>query len=279
MKIEPLSDTLGLQVSGVALQACSPDDHAGFLRLVAQAGLVIFRRQCLDDRELHALARRIGPLEESSRRVCLSPDYPAISYLSNLRDEHGKPIGFAGADTDCWHSDQQHRQNPATLAVLYCVIPASSGGATSFVSTDVATAGLDEPAIANLAARRAAYEPAYNHDNVPKLRVSHPALLVSPTSGKRFAYVSENTQGFSGLDAAESAALKGRVLARILRPERIYAHRWATGDFALYDNAQLLHRREAFRGQRWLKATKIFAPAHMFAVPSGEALASPDLQQ
>ncbi|WP_158813235.1 TauD/TfdA family dioxygenase [Streptomyces rimosus] len=267
-----MSDALGVQVSGVALQDCSSGELTDLLRLVEQAGLVVFRRQSLDDREMHSLARRIGPLEESSRKVCLSPDFPQISYLSNLRDESGDPIGFAGADTDYWHSDQQHRENPATLAVLYCVVPAVSGGATSFLPTEVGAMGLDERTVAELAARRAVYEPAFNHDNAPQIRVSHPALLVSPASGKRCAYVSDNTLEFTGLDAEQSRQLKATVVHRMIRPSRVYSHRWATGDFALYDNAQLLHRREEFRGRRWLKATKIFAPKDIFAVPAGEVV-------
>jgi taurine dioxygenase len=206
--------------------------------------------------------------------VCLSPDYPAISYLSNLRDEAGDPIGFAGATIDFWHSDQQHREQPATLGILYCVVPAPIGGATSFVPTDLDVAGLDSELVTGLAQRRALYEPAYNHDNAPSVRVSHPALLVSPSSGRRFAYVSDNTIAFTGLDPAQSLALKTAVLECLTRPEAIYSHQWRTGDLILYDNAQLLHRREAFRGRRWLKGVKIYAPPDIFAVPHGLVEAS-----
>jgi taurine dioxygenase len=272
MKAESLFDTFGAQVCGFPLQDISSDELMAILHLVERVGVVAFRRQSLDDRELYELARRIGPLEESSRKVCLSPEYPAISYLSNLQDQYGEPIGFAGATTDYWHSDQQHREHPATLALLYCVVPALSGGTTSFVSTDVDLAGLDHDSIAKLADRRAVYEPAYNHDNVPKVPVSHPALLVSPSSGKRYAYVSDNTIEFAGMGIEESATLKSRVLGQLIRPMAVYSHQWMVGDLVLYDNAQLLHRRDRFEGRRWLKATKIFAPKEIFAVPSGRII-------
>jgi taurine dioxygenase len=273
MRVAPLTDVFGALVSDFALQNSSSDELAEVLRLVERAGLVIFRRQVLDDRELYESALRIGPLEQSSRKVCLSPDYPAISYLSNLRDGNGDPIGFAGNTTDFWHSDQQHRERPATLAMLYCVVPARSGGATSFVSTDVDRTGLAAECIDELAERRASYRPAYNHDNVPNVRVSHPALLISPASGKRCAYVSDNTIDFSGLDTDGSALLKQRVLGHLTRPARTYSHQWSVGDLALYDNVQLLHRREEFEGRRWLKATKIFAPTEIFAAPTGRVVA------
>jgi alpha-ketoglutarate-dependent taurine dioxygenase len=38
------------------------------------------------------------------------------------------------------------------------------------------------------------------------------------------------------------------------------------GDMVIYDNSQLLHRREAFSGMRWLKATRSYAPAGRFAI-------------
>ena len=272
LEVETIGAAFGSEVSDLAVQDCSDQVLRDLLYRVERDGVVVVRRQALDDRDLHTFAQRIGPLEDSSRKVCLSPDFPAISYLSNLQDEFGEPIGFPGTTTDFWHSDQQHRERPATLALLYCVVPAPTGGATSFVSTDVQNTGLDAGLVAELGGRRAVYEPAPNHDNAPRVRVSHPALLVSPSSGKRSAYVSENTLGFSGLDAAGSTALKRGVLDRLTRPEVIYSHHWRTGDLIIYDNAQLLHRREQFEGRRWLKGAKIFAPADLFAVPDGRVV-------
>jgi taurine dioxygenase len=190
-----------------------------------------------------------------------------------LLDENGRNIGFPGSTTDYWHSDQQHRKDPATLALLYCVVPARTGGATSFVSTDVTKTGLRLELTERLAVLQAVYEPARNFDNAPAVRVSHPALLVSPKSGRRFAYVSENTIEFLGIRKEEdSAMLKRQVLSRLLHPSRIYSHNWSMGDLILYDNAQLMHRRDRFEGRRWLKGTKIFAPKDLFAVPAGSAL-------
>jgi taurine dioxygenase len=62
------------------------------------------------------------------------------------------------------------------------------------------------------------------------------------------------------------------LLDVVLRPENIYSHPWQMGDLIIYDNSQLVHRRDEFNGIRWLKATKIFAPAQHFAVPDGEAV-------
>lgn len=273
MRVAPLDSGFGARVDRLALYEVDDRALSDVLSLLEEWGLLLFPRQALDDCDLHSFATRIGALEEPSRKISFSPQFPTISYLSNLLDESGRNIGFPGSTTDFWHSDQQHRKDPATLAFLYCVVPARTGGATSFASTDVKKTGLNLDLINRLAVLRAAYEPIHNHDNVPAVRVSHPALLVSPKSGKRFAYVSENTIEFLGIQEKEdSTALKRQVLSHLLHPSRIYSHNWSMGDLILYDNAQLMHRRDQFEGRRWLKGTKIFAPKDLFAVPAGLAL-------
>lgn len=274
MRVEPLGHGFGARVNGLDLYGIADGVLSHLLWLLAECGLLVFSRQALDDGDLYAFATRIGCLEESSRKVCLSPQFPGIGNLSNLRDADGEHIGFASAATDFWHSDQQHRQRPATLALLYCVVPSSVGGATSFVSTQVDGAGLPADVVEQLAGLRVVYEPASDHDNVPAVRVSQPALLASPVSKRRFAYVSENTAEFVGVGEERSAELKRRVLEHLLRPSRVYSHEWSMGDLILYDNAQLLHRREPFEGRRWLKTAKIFAPKDKFAIPDGAILAS-----
>jgi taurine dioxygenase len=273
MRVGPLDSGFGARVDQLALYEIGDSTLSDVLSLLEEWGLLLFPRQALDDCDLHAFATRIGSLEEPSRKISLSPQFPSISYLSNFLDESGRNIGFPGSTTDFWHSDQQHRENPATLALLYCVVPARTGGATSFVSTDVDRTGLCPDLIERLTFLRAAYEPAHNFDNAPAVRVSHPALLVSPKSGRRFSYVSENTIEFPGIGKEEkSAVFKQQVLNHLLHPSRIYSHNWHMGDLILYDNAQLMHRRDHFEGRRWLKGTKIFAPKDLFAVPAGLAL-------
>jgi taurine dioxygenase len=270
--MKPLGNSFGIQAAGFAFQKYSQDDLAEILLLVEHVGLVVFRHQSLADADLYDLARRIGPLKAPARTFNLAPGCPEIGYRSDLRSERGEPPRSPGDTINHWHSDQQHRMHPATLAFIYCVRSAASGGAMSFVSTDVTKAGLDESMVADLAALRAIYEPAGGRDDVSPNQVAHPALLTSPSSDAQYAYVSESTLRFKGLDDEASAKLKARVLRRLLRPERLYSHRWEAGDFVLYDNAQLLHRSEPSRARPRLKAANIYAPNEVFAVPEGKAV-------
>jgi taurine dioxygenase len=69
------------------------------------------------------------------------------------------------------------------------------------------------------------------------------------------------------LDDAEGRALKEELLSYQFRPEHIYQHNWRMGDMLIYDNAHFLHRRDAFEGIRFHKATRLYLSPDRFAVP------------
>jgi taurine dioxygenase len=130
--------------------------------------------------------------------------------------------------------------------------------------------GIPEALVARLRALRSTRIPAATHDNAEHIEVSHPAVLTNPVDRRESVYISENALRFPGLTDAAGQALKKTVLDYVLAAENIYRHSWRMGDLVVYDNTQLLHRREAFSGPRWLKGTKIFAPPSWFAIPNGE---------
>ena len=110
------------------------------------------------------------------------------------------------------------------------------------------------------------YSPGVSH-GVPDIQVTHPAVLVNPESGVKTLYVGPGTRGFEGLDDAEGRALKEELLSYQFRPEHIYQHNWRMGDMLIYDNAHFLHRRDAFEGIRFHKATRLYLSPDRFAVP------------
>lgn len=242
--------------------------------LLVRHGFIVLRRQLVDDAQLAEFSRRIGTgsLEESARRISHSQDCKEVSNLTNLMDWEGQPIGFGGNGTDFWHSDQEFREAPATLASLYCVLPSQEGGETSFACSVASEIDLPRGLLERLEGQRSTRVPASTHDNVQHREISHPTLLRNPVDGRISIYISENALRFPGLSQAEGEELKQLALGAILAAGNIYSHRWRLGDLVVYDNTQLLHRREAFTGNRWIKATKIFASPSWFAVPRGEVV-------
>ena len=52
-----------------------------------------------------------------------------------------------------------------------------------------------------------------------------------------------------------------------LKSEHCFTHNWRMGDLVVYDNAQVLHKKEAFKGGRLLKSSRVFMDPARFAVP------------
>ena len=214
-----------------------------------------------------------GQLEESARSVTHAKGAAAVSNLTNLRGPSGEILGYGGNDTDFWHSDQEFRRYPATIAMLYCLIPADGGGETTFASTRLENIQLDPCDVAALEAVWYARQPAPDHDNTPQVLVSHPAVLSHPRAPYRSLYVTEHCHAYTPDGTLQGDdSLPQRILRVITEVKNTYTHIWQAGDLLIFDNTQFVHRRERFLGLRWLKSLKIFAPPDQFCIPSGTIL-------
>lgn len=270
LQTRPLTPGFGVEVLNVDLSQMNEGLAAAIMDALVEHGLLLFRRQSLDDDEIYGVCSALGPVEEPAALKYHSPKYKEINYISNLMDDTARPIGGLTNKTDqdegVWHSDQAFRARPATLSTLFCVHNPDEGGQTSFTSTTMGHDALPEHLRSRLQGLRGKFKPAAVHD-VDKVEVTHPAVLVNPVTQRRALYVSPNTRGFEGLSAEEGEALQQEVLGYLIRDEHRYTHDWRMGDMLIYDNAQVIHRREKFAGLRWLKATRTFAPRQRFAVP------------
>jgi taurine dioxygenase len=271
LRTRPLAAGFGAELLDVDLSVPGSGTVEAVLDLLAEHALLIVRRQSLADAELAALARAMGPVGIASRRSALSRDHPEVMYVSNLRDEDERLIGGLGKDDhdeSIWHSDQSFRATPATLSTLFCVNAPERGGGTGFISTALAWERLPVSLQQQLEGLRGLYRPRPTHE-IEIVEVAHPVVLTNPRTGRRALYVSQLCHGFEGMSNPQAQALLQSLLAHLEDPGFRYTHRWRMGDLLIYDNAQLLHRREAFDGLRWLKATRSRADGTRFALVDG----------
>ncbi|MCC8381841.1 TauD/TfdA family dioxygenase [Xenorhabdus sp. PB30.3] len=262
LEIKPIKKHYGAYVNCDDISKLSSRDYIRIKEYLSIFGLLIFNNQRMDDESLVNLAREIGngKLEQPARKISLSDHRKHIAYLTNLNDKSGSPLGFSGSDTDYWHSDQEFRVNPASVSILYGVVTQCNGGNTSFASTSIDYLGFSTDEVSVLNKLWSTRQPAASHDNAPHITVAHPVIIKNEKTEREYIYVSENTIEF--IDNSEtlpqSGKIKQTVLERILSAENIYSHIWSEGDLILYDNSQLLHRRECFNGNRFIKALKIY---------------------
>lgn len=267
LKIRPLTADFGAEVCDLDLVDIDENLSAAILDQLDDSALLLFRRQSLHDEDLLRLSQALGPVEEPAAKAQHAPGFKEINYISNLQDESGRSIGGAnpGAETP-WHSDQAFRVRPATISTLFCVHSSPEGGSTGFANTRLGYEILPAAIKARIAGLRGTYSPGSMHE-VESGEVSHPLVLKHPLRDRRTLYVSPLTKEVESLAVVEGRTLLEKLLGCVLKPEHCYQHKWRMGDLLIYDNAQLLHRRDAFAGMRWLKATRVFASPERFAVP------------
>ncbi|REF28554.1 taurine dioxygenase [Xenorhabdus cabanillasii] len=260
--IKPFSKHFGAYVTCENVSDMSDEDYIAIKSYMSTYGLLIFNNQKMGDDDLVSFAQRVGngELEEPARDISLSDKRRYIAYLTNLCNNKGEQLGFADNGTDFWHSDQEFRLNPASVSILYSEVMQCQGGNTSFASAAVEHLEFTADELSLLNKLWSTRQPAAAHDNVPHITVAHPVIIENAKTKKKYVYVSENTLEFldNNQILPDSKELKKTILEKIISPENTYSHQWSEGDLLLYDNSQLLHRRECFSGDRFIKALKIY---------------------
>lgn len=289
MKIVPLPNAMGAEVSGLDLTREIPDsDFKRLYQAYLDHLLLLFRGQTIGDEDLLRLASRFGELmlppaahERSGHQVSDAP--PAITVVSNVK-VNGVPIGELGDGEVVWHSDYSFKEVVGGMRVLHGVKipPAEAGGTTWFANM---YAAFDElPAELREVAMRGAIKHDTAYDTNRNLRMGakpgqgngpeHPIVTTHPETranalflGRRLAHT------IVGLPQDESDRLLDAFWAHATQERFTYEHHWQQGDVVLWDNRCTMHRRGPFDSskERILHAAQV--KGHRpFRAPDADAL-------
>jgi len=263
ISIVPIDGTFAHEVQGARLwEPLSPADADAIRTAYREHGVLVFRRQALSEKELLDFGKTVGNPSIYAETAWLST-YPEVIILSNLRDAAGEVLGGLANHELTWHTDQSYYAKPVTGCFLYGVELPAEGGMTSWSSLadayDRLPAGLKakvDNAVGtfSFAARVGPLHPgrdAKNHDLKKRLAdtpdVRHPLVNINPATGRKSLYIDPNTvTGIDGMPADEASALLDQLLEHTVQAENVYDHDWRPGDLVLWDNAVVLHKREAF---------------------------------
>jgi taurine dioxygenase len=292
----PLSDNLGLEVQGADLSKVDDKAFAAIRKLWQQEPLLLLRRQNPTDQEFLDFSHRFGKIDVvigGSRPSTLNPE---LLYISNLFSGDGNLIGGLGNHELVWHTDQIYRQNPASGSIFYGVEMPNTVGRTSFCNTAAAYDTLPKDLKAQVDTARAtckygAREPLSTFMRKQKSKTwhryiksdketkviddrtpeaTHDMVLENAVTGQRSLYFSPNhTVSIEGMGEEDGRALIDAVIDHTIQDRFIYTHDWRNGDILFWDNARLLHHRDAFDNDlpRFAKRTTIFLDQEHFAVP------------
>lgn len=259
----PSGNSFAREVRGQNLWESVSQANAEAIRnAYREDGLLVFRRQALSEKELLGFGKIIGDPAIYAEKAWLSTE-PEVIILSNLRDADGQMLGGLANHELTWHTDQSYYARPVTGCFLYGVELPAEGGMTSWSSLIRAYETLP-PALKkavdgavgtfSFAARVAPLHPgrdAKNHDLATRVAatpdVKHPLVNTNPATGRKSLYIDPKTvTGIDGMPQDEANDLLDQLLAHTVQPENVYDHDWQPGDLVLWDNAVVLHKREAF---------------------------------
>jgi taurine dioxygenase len=258
IRVEPLTCTIGAELSNVDLGAASRDDAtvAEIRSLLLKHKVLFLRDQDITRAEHVAFARHFGDLEDHPVAGS-DPDHPGLVRI--YKDLDSKKEHYENA----WHCDATWREKPPFGCVLRCIETPEVGGDTIWCNMVLAYERLPEPIKAQIATLRARHSieatfgAAMPIDKRLALKAQypdaeHPVVRTHPETGEKILFVNAFTTHFTnfhtpgnvrfGQDFAPGASqLLNYLISQAYVPEYQVRWRWTKNSVAFWDNRSTQH--------------------------------------
>jgi alpha-ketoglutarate-dependent taurine dioxygenase len=253
ISVEPLSTSVGAQVSGIDANQLATDDAlaAGVLAALEQYGVLVFRNLDLDPARQVAFSQRLGEID-------YEPGHHEVRgiYRVTLDKSKNSSADYLKGTFD-WHMDgctPLHGEPPQKATVLSAKQVSAVGGETEFGSTYAAYDALSGEEKERFGAlhvlhcleatqRRVTPDPTPEQLAAWRRRPTstHP-LVWTHRSGRRSLVIGAHADHVVELERDDGQALLDELLNRTTAADRIYRHRWSIGDTVIWDNTGVVHR-------------------------------------
>ena len=250
MKQTPLSEHIGVEITGVQMAHLVGDDLEGLKRAVFENGVAVLRDQELSPEQHIAFAKRWGGID-------VNPFFPTSSgwpEIAEVRKAETQRDNIGGG----WHTDHSFDQIPAMGSILVARVLPPSGGDTLFASMGAAYDSLSDGLKATLGTLKAVhsadhiYQPGgfYSKSDLAdeltgqelSTRAVHPVVIRHPATGRKLLYVNAGfTLHFEGWTREESLPLLQYLYDVGQRKEFRCRVRWQPGSVAIWDNRATWH--------------------------------------
>lgn len=217
-------------------------------RLLAQRGILVFRKLSFDGPQQVAFAKTLGDVLPQGENY--------IMKISLDKNENAGAEYLKGSFY--WHIDGATDDVPTRAALLTAKKLSDTGGQTEFANTYAAYEDLPESekaALSNLrvvhsfeaAQRMVNPEPAYSELQIwqrmkPK---THP-LVWKHQSGRKSLVLGATASHIEGMSLEEGRALLCRIREWTTQPQFVYQHHWHVGDLVIWDNTGVMHRVQPY---------------------------------
>jgi taurine dioxygenase len=253
MKVTQLSPQIGAEVTGVDLR--TPVDaetkHRLNAAVVDNVALVIREQDFTPQQFLAAVTLFGEPMEQHFTQYALA-ECPLVHELSNRhKDKSGKKIKHGAG----WHTDHTNHVRPPKYTSLFAINLPSQGGDTEVVNMRAAYEALPDEVRQKIqgmktvnvfqgsASERYSGQSADAQTERKPEPVLQPLVRTHPDSGAKALYFHPvKTENIVGMSATDTQALLADLLARSIKDEFIYRHKWRKGDMLIWDNRAAMHR-------------------------------------
>ena len=253
MKVTPLSEHIGAEVTGVDLTKPIDDETRRALNaaVVQHVALVIRDQDFTPEQYLEAASVFGEPMEQHFTQYAL-PNCPLVHEVSNRHtDKSGKRVRHG----EGWHTDHTNHVRPPKYTCLYAVELPSEGGSTNVVNMRAGYESLPDETKEKIqgmktvnvflgsASKSSSGVSAEAQVEKKPIPVLQPLVRTHPDNGSKALYFHlVKAENIDGMGAAESQELLKDLLKKALKPEFIYQHKWRKGDMLLWDNRAAMHR-------------------------------------
>ena len=237
ISVEPLSPSLGAEISGIDLSAGMSDvQFSEVRRALGEFGVIFFRDQDTSPAAHVRFARRFGEININKYFHAVD-GFPEIANVQRQPDERGATGWY-------WHTDHSYDSAPAMGSVFVAREIPPVGGDTLFAGMAAAYEALSDglqsileglyawhtdlvcPEVADPRLHDSFGDRLKGLENQSGSRARHPVVIRHPISGRKALYVNG---GFTECIDLEPGRITGaaRVHLRSLHPAAIHLrHRW-----------------------------------------------------
>ena len=245
ISVEPLTPTIGAEISNVDLREPLEDQTFSEIRQALLAhGVIFFRDQSIGHEQHVAFGKRFGGLHIHPASPCIDdrPELMLVHTDANSTRQNG----------DRWHSDVSCDEAPPMGSILHLHTVPPCGGDTLFSSMYAAWDALSEPMKALLTPLEARHESAHLYDHLYGNEVVrrrnewpsavHPVVRTHPETGRKALFVnSVFTRRILGPSESESRALLDLLFEHVTNPHFQCRFRWRPNSIAFWDNRCVQH--------------------------------------
>ncbi len=256
MEISPISPHFGAKITAIDLKKdLDRDTHAKLKSLLSEFAVLVFPKQFLGPADLVRAGEIFGDLMPQQLQKYVLPDFPMVGYNStkDLPLKDGK-LQVRGEN---YHTDHSNSVCPPKATALSAVTIPSKGGDTQFVDVrqafDDLPLGLQEKIVhlRSLHVHESSRSPRtftkLSEEDFAKIpKVYQPLVIRHPVSKRPALYLNTGRmEGIETMDADEGFALINSLYEHATDTKYEYRHRWAEGDFVIWDNRSVMHQANA----------------------------------